>query len=185
MRRRRPPIVPADLQRQVTDALAALARAEVELAGVPADAPLLARRAAHAALTRAFDAADSALRRATAIAQQHSRHEWAIWRHRLTRLDTARQIHLFAERDDPGVLQVGTVRAIDTGMSGPAIGDLLHGASQEPGAPARYGLDLEAVLTGFDRVELAAEQDAVVIALPLRSGQEPSGTLRTLPSVAR
>ena len=185
MRRHRPPIVPADLQRQVTDALAAVARAEAELGGVSAGAPVLARRAAHAALTRAFDAADGALRRATAVAQQHSRHEWAIWRHRLTRLDTARQIHLLAERDDPGVLQLGTVRAIDTGMSGPAIGDLLHGESREPGTPARYGLDLEAVLTGIDRAEPAAEQDAVVIALPLKSGQEPSGTLHALHSVAR
>ncbi len=174
MRRNRPPIVPADLQRQVTAALAAVARAEAQLVCVPLDAPLLARRAAHAALTRAFDAADAALRAATAIAKEHSRREWAIWRHRLTRLDTARQRHLLAERDDPNVLQLGTVRAIDTGMSGPDYGDLLHGESQEPGAPAHYGLDLEALLTGIDRAEPAPEQDAVVIPLPLRSGQERS-----------
>ncbi|HEY0949940.1 hypothetical protein, partial [Nocardioides sp.] len=98
------------------------------------------------------------------LARLGSRREWAQWRHRLARLSTARQRHLLVERDDPGVLPLGTVRAIDTGMSGPAIGDLLHGESREPGAPARYGLDLEAVITG---VATEPEQDAVVIALPL------------------
>lgn len=83
------------------------------------------------------------------------------------------------------MLQLGTVRAIGTGMSGPAIDDLLHGESQEPGTPARYGLDLEAVLIGVDRVEAAAGQDAVVIALPLRSGQRSSSTRHALRSVAR
>ncbi|MBI2242558.1 MAG: hypothetical protein HYU55_00875 [Nocardioides sp.] len=140
------PVVPLDLQRQVTDALAAVARAETRLARVPLGAPLVARRPAHAALTRAFDAADAVLRQATTIAKQHSRHEWALWRHRLSRLDTARQIHLLAETDAPSVLRLGPVRAIDTGMSGPDYGDLLHGESCEPGTPARYGLDLEAVL---------------------------------------
>ncbi len=162
--RRHPPTVPLDLQRRVTTCLAEVAAAEADMAAVPSDAPVLARRAAHAALTRAFDAADEALRRATTLARLESRREWAQWRHRLTRLSTARQRHLLAERDDPGVLPLGTVRAIDTGMSGPAIGDLLHGESREPGAPARYGLDLEAVITG---VPTEPEQDATVIALPL------------------
>jgi len=64
-------------------------------------------------------------------------------------------------------------------MSGPAIGDLLHGESREPGAPARYGLDLEAVITG---APTETEQDAVVIALPLPQ-RRPAGA-RTLRPVS-
>ncbi|MBI2244211.1 MAG: hypothetical protein HYU55_09825 [Nocardioides sp.] len=182
MFRHRPPVVPFELQRQITDALAGVARAEAQLSRVPAGAPLAARRAAHTALTRAFDAADAVLRQATAIAKQHSRHEWAIWRHRLSRLDVARQVHLFAECDDPSVLRLGTVRAIDTGMSGPDYGDLLHGESCEPGTPARYGLDLEAVLAGDDGAD-APEHDAVVIPLPLRPEPQRPSAARALRSV--
>lgn len=186
MFRNRPPVVPTDLQRQIAETLAAIARAEAQLARVPLGAPLAVRRPAHAALTRAFDAADAALRQATTIAKQHSRHEWAIWRNRLGRLDTARQIHLLTERDDPSVLQLGTVRAIDTGMSGPDYGDLLHGESSEPGAPARYGLDLEAVLTADTGVEIEPGQDAAVIPLPLKPEQQRPDVVRALRSaVAR
>jgi hypothetical protein len=185
--RSRTPAVPLDLQQQITEALAGVARAETRLAGVPAGAPLPVRRAAHAALTRAYDAADGVLRQATTIAKQHSRREWALWRHRLSGLGTARQIHLIAECDDPSVLQLGTVRAIDTGMSGPDYGDLLHGESREPGALAEYGLDLEALLIGDEPAAAAPEQDAVVIALPLRSGQQrrPSGRSALRSAVAR
>ncbi|MDI6909557.1 hypothetical protein [Nocardioides sp.] len=167
------PVVPLDLQRQVTDALAAVARAETRLARVPLGAPLVARRPAHAALTRAFDAADAVLRQATTIAKQHSRHEWALWRHRLSRLDTARQIHLLAETDDPSVLRLGTVRAIDTGMSGPDYGDLLHGESCEPGTPARYGLDLEAVLA-TDGVAAEPAAAPAVLHRTLRGAVPPA-----------
>jgi hypothetical protein len=40
------------------------------------------------------------------------------------------------------------VRAIDTGMSGPAIGDLQHGECSPSGTPAAYGVDVEAILLG-------------------------------------
>lgn len=57
---------------------------------------------------------------------------------------------------EPGLAAFGlcTVQALDTGLSGPFIGELRHGASVEPGTPASYGLDLEAVLArGYQRVE--------------------------------
>ena len=68
MFRHRHPVVPFELQRQITEALAGVARAEAQLSRVPLGAPLAARRAAHAALTRAFVAGDAVLRQATAIA---------------------------------------------------------------------------------------------------------------------
>lgn len=179
------PVVPSELQHQITEALAAVARAETRLARVPLGAPLAARRTAHAALTRAFDAADAVLRQATTIAKQHSRREWALWRHRLSRLDVARQIHLLSESDDPSVLQLGTVRAIDTGMSGPDYGDLLHGESAAPGTPARYGLDLEAVLNGTDGVPAEPERTAMVIALPVKPTQRRPAAARAMRAVAR
>lgn len=57
---------------------------------------------------------------------------------------------------EPGLAAfgLGTVQALDTGLSGPFIGELRHGASVEPGTPASYGLDLEAVLArGHQRAE--------------------------------
>lgn len=147
MRRRRRPVVPQEPSDQIGEALAAVDDARAGLARAVADrAPLRERRQAHAGVTHAFDAADSLLRQATTLAKQRSYRDWSLWRHRLSSLDTARQIHLFAELDDSGLLPIGSVRAIDTGMSGPDIGDLQHGRSRPPGAPPTYGLDLEALL---------------------------------------
>jgi hypothetical protein len=109
-------------------------------------APLNLRRAASTELRRSFDAADACLREATIIAKARSRHDWAHWRKRLSDLDTRRQIHLIAELDAENILRTDSIRAIDTGMSGPDIGDMQHGDSKPPGSPATYGLDIEAIL---------------------------------------
>ena len=146
-RKRKELAIPPELVERTREALAEVDRTRERLDRVLAGTPSRPeRRAAHAELRHAFTRADELLREATRIAKHHSRSEWMQWRHRLSRLDTARQIHLFAERDDCGVLPICSVRAIDTGMSGPDIGDLQHGHSREPGAPATYGLDLERVL---------------------------------------
>lgn len=127
--------------------------ARADLTCVVADrAPLRDRREAHARLRHAFDDADALLRQATATAKPHSYREWSLWRHRLSSLDIARQVHLFAEQDDSGLLPIGSVRTIDTGMSGPDIGDLQHGQSRAPGTLPTYGLDLEALLTATGRL---------------------------------
>jgi hypothetical protein len=142
------PVVPEVLVGQISDALAAVDEARAELARVvAAGAPLRDRRAAYASLGHAFDEADALLREAVALARQRSYRVWGLWRHRLSSLDTARQVHLFAGQDDVGLLPLGSVRAIDTGMSGPDIGDLQHGMSRAPGSPPTYGLDVEALLT--------------------------------------
>ena len=147
MSRRRQPVVPAVLVEQAEEALAAVDAARTELRRVIAErAPLGERREAHAKVRHAFEAADARLRQATALARQRSYRDWSLWRHRLSSLDTAHQVHLLAEQDDSGVLPVGSVRAVDTGMSGPDLGDLQHGRSRAPGTPPAYGLDLEALL---------------------------------------
>jgi hypothetical protein len=147
MSRRRQPAVPALLVGQIEEALSVLDGARAELAHVIAErAPLRERREAHARVRHSFDAADALLRQATALAKQRSYWDWSLWRHRLSSLDNARQIHLFAEQDDFGVLPTGSVRAVDTGMSGPDRGDLQHGRSRAPGTPPAYGLDVEALL---------------------------------------
>ena len=104
------------------------------------------RRAMHRRLREAYLAADAVLRAATAEAKSRSRHQWMHVRSRLSALDTARQQHLMAERDELPALPVGSVRAVDTGMLAPAYGSHLHGRSSEPGTPAGYGLDVEAAL---------------------------------------
>ncbi|HET7069284.1 MAG TPA: hypothetical protein VFI40_00540 [Nocardioides sp.] len=147
MSRRRQPVVPVLLVDQIEEALSAVDGARAELAHVIAErAPLRERREAHARVRHSFDAADALLRQATGLAKQRSYWDWSLWRHRLSSLDTARQIHLFAEQDDFGVLPIGSVRAIDTGMSGPDLGDLQHGKSRASGTLPAYGLDLEALL---------------------------------------
>lgn len=147
MRRRRRPVVPQQLFDQISEALAALDVARADLAGVLADrAPLRERRHAHARVTHAFDDADALLRQATTLAKERSYRDWSVWRHRLSSLDHARQAHLFAESDDSGLRPIGNIRAIDTGMSGPDIGELQHGQSRPPGTPPRYGVDFEALL---------------------------------------
>ena len=95
--------------------------------------------------------------RAVASGNRHgqatlSYREWSLWRHRLSSLGIARQVHLFAEQDDSGLLPIGSVRTIDTGMSGPDIGDLQHGHSRAPGTLPTFGLDLEALLTATGRL---------------------------------
>lgn len=148
MRRRHNTPVPDELTGRIAHALARVEEARARLARVAATGtPLPVRRSAHAELRAAYESADSLLRQAVRCAGQHSYPEWSQWRTRLSRLDAARQAQLFAEADDLGVLGVGAIRATDTGMSGPAIGDLLHGDSCAPGAPARYGLDVEALLS--------------------------------------
>jgi len=109
-------------------------------------APLNLRRAASAELRHSFDAADACLREATVVAKERSRHDWAHWRRRLSDLDAQRQIHLIAEMDAGVILRTNSIRAIDTGMSGPDIGEMQHGDSKPPGSPATYGLDVEAIL---------------------------------------
>lgn len=144
---RRQPVVPEALLGQIDTALAAVDDARAELARViTSRAPLQARRDAHVNLRHAFDDADALLRQATTLARQRSYGDWSQWRHRLSRLDTARQVHLLAEQDDPGVLPLGCTRALDTGMSGPDIGDMQHGQSRAPGALPTYGLDIEGLL---------------------------------------
>ncbi len=149
MRQRRRPVVPQPLVDRIDEAMTTLDGAQAVLARALADrAPLRERRRAHAEVTHAFDGADALLRQATTLTKQHTYREWSQWRHRLSSLDTARQIHLLAARDESGVLPTGSVRAVDTGMSGPDIGDLQHGESRPPGARATYGLDLEPIFLG-------------------------------------
>ncbi len=171
-RRSRQPAVPPALAAQTDTAVATVRTALADLdRATQHGAPLLERRAAHRELEAAFDAADALLRRATTLARQSSYREWSQWRHRLSQLGTARNLHRFAEQDDMGVLRVGSVRAIDTGMSGPDYGDLLHGESRAPGTPPTYGLDLDAVLTAAPTAVTAPldqgpRRDAVVLPLP-------------------
>ena len=147
-RRQPQPVVPTELTHRIDEAEAVVEAARAELVRVVTDqAPLVARRAAHADLRHAFDTADALLRQATAIARQHSYAEWRPWRHRLSTLGTARQVYLLAERDDRSLLRICSVQAIDTGMSGPDIGELQHGESRPSGTAPAYGLDLEALLT--------------------------------------
>lgn len=151
MKRRKQPMVPSILIDQIDEALTVLDGARAELrCVVAARAQLRDRREAHARVTHAFDEADALLRQAVAIAKQRSYRDWSLWRQRLSSLDTARQIHLLTEQDEPGLRPSGSVRAIDTGMSGPDIGELQHGQSRAPGSLPTYGLDLEALLTATD-----------------------------------
>lgn len=80
------------------------------------------------------------------VAKHRSRRDWAQWRTRLSDLDTRRQIHLIAELDADSLLRTNSVRAIDTGMSGPDLGEMQHGDSMPLGSPATYGMDVEALL---------------------------------------
>ena len=147
MSRPRRPSVSNALAERIDEAVAAVDNARVELARAVADRVVLRElRQAHARVTHAYDEADALLREATALAKPRSYGEWSLWRRRLSSLDTARQGHLFAELDTSGVMPSGTIRAIDTGMSGPDIGELQHGRSRPPGTPPTYGLDLEGVL---------------------------------------
>ncbi|MGH3414612.1 MAG: hypothetical protein ACRDPH_16165 [Marmoricola sp.] len=152
----RGPVGPA-LVRRIETALADLDTARAELAATTTMPSTVAeRRAAHLRVRRAFDLADSLLRQASEQAACAGSYragaymEWSRWRHRLSQLDVARQAHLFAELDDPCVAELGWVRAVDTGMGGPAIGEMQHGDSKPPGTPARYGLDMDEVHAAMD-----------------------------------
>jgi hypothetical protein len=131
-----------------------------------------ARHQAHADLRDAYQTADDRLREITTALRrrgQRSFVEWSRWRARLSTLDSERQVHLFDETDDHTLRPLGSIQAVDTGMSGPAIGELQHGDSVPPGTPARYGLDMDALMS--DPLALT-QRDAVtppaaeVIALP-------------------
>lgn len=162
MFRRKKSPVPAPLVAEIEEALVRVDRARAHLDRM-ADAALVERRQAHVALGAAFVTADSLLREATALGRQHSYEEWMRWRHRLSSLGTARQRHLFESADDHGVLPLGCIQAVDTGMSGPSIGDLMHARSREPGAAAAYGVDFEAIL-------LAPPEPRFTPATPARQG---------------
>lgn len=148
MRRlRRGPQVTDELAQRVGDALDAVDAAERVVAETHREgARLEVRRAAHAKLRAAFDAADAALREATAVAKQHSYRGWTEWRKRLSDLDVRKQVNLLTEQDLPGILPDNSIRVVDTGMSGPAIGDLQYGESMPPGSTATYGVDFESIL---------------------------------------
>jgi hypothetical protein len=147
---------------------AALAAAEARGAG------LEERRVLRAGLRVAYEEADRLLREATRRASRAPRGRgsylrWSRWRHRLSTLDLAMQKQLFAEADDSGCLGLGSVRAVDTGMSGPDVGDLLHGQSMPTGAPARYGLDPDAVIAGRPQAPRTRAEQPVAPASPLPS----------------
>jgi hypothetical protein len=136
-----------ELDAELAPWLAEIAAARAALqARTGDDVTLDERRRAHRRLRLAYLDADAVLRTATRAAKTRSRHEWMLLRTRLSALDTARQLQLMAERDETSVPVIGSVRAVDYGMSGPAIGDHLHGRSKDPGTPARYGVDVEAAL---------------------------------------
>ena len=159
MRRRRKVPVPEGLVADIETALDRVREAEAALKDVIAHhGSRLERQRRHGELRVAYLAADSLLREAARLAKSHSYRAWSHWRHQLSQLDLARQIHLSHEQDDSGVLGLGDVRAVDTGMSGPAIGDLLHGRSRPPGTTPRYGLDMEAVLAATDGVRPARQR---------------------------
>lgn len=165
------PVVPAALVADIEVALARVDEARERLdRALRADADLLVRRRAHAEVRNAFTAADAPLREATRLARAHSHREWSRWRHRLSTLDVARQQHLFAEADDSAAVMIASVRVVDTGMSGPAIGEFQHGECSPPGKRATYGLDLEAALLALDDPDpapaSAAGEPAEVVALP-------------------
>ncbi len=145
--RQRKTSVPVELVERIDHALATVDAARERCHEVErADADLSVRRAASRDLRLAYDAAERLLREATRLAKADGYHRWRPWRHRLSVLTTARANHLLAEHDEIGLLPWGSVRAVDTGMSGPDVGDLLHGRSRAPGSPAEYGVDVATAL---------------------------------------
>lgn len=151
--------VPASLAREIDEALARVDAARERAREAAARGVALAwRRQADAALDLAYRDADRLLRQATELARQHSRHSWSQWRSRLSALDLRRQEQLFAVADRPALLRLGSIRAVDSGMTKPLIGEMAHGASKPAGSPARYGLDLEEVLRRTDALPSVAQQ---------------------------
>lgn len=154
---RRP--VPAELVTRIDEALQKVdsARDRARMAACRG-AALAWRREADAALDHAYLEADRLLREATRLARAHSYHAWMEWRSMLSWLDQRHQEQLFAVADRPAMLRLGSVRAVDSGMTKPLIGEMAHGASKPAGAPAEYGLDLEAVLKATDALPSPEEQ---------------------------
>lgn len=152
--------VPAELVARIREALADLdlARAHARQAAGSSGVALAWRREADAALERAYQRADALLREATRRARLRSFFAWSQWRSQLSWLDQQRQAHLFAVADRPAMLRLGSIRAIDSGMTRPLIGEMPHGASKPPGTPSRYGIDLEQVLRDTDALPGVAEQ---------------------------
>lgn len=148
--------VPETLVTQVETARAGLEAARAELAAVlDAGAPVPDRRAAYRRVTRAYEALEAPLRQAARATKGAPYGNgwyrgWRRWRHELSTVSAARVRHLFAISNDEAVLAPGSVRALDTGMSGPSVGDMLHGASVAPGTPAGYGVDIAHVGSGAD-----------------------------------
>lgn len=157
--KRRDP-VPAELVARIREALADLdeARAHVRRSAGSSGVALAWRREADAALERAYQRADALLREATRRARLHSFFAWSQWRSQLSWLDQQRQAHLFEVADRPAMLRLGSLRAIDSGMTKPLIGEMPHGASKPAGAPARYGIDLEQLLRDTDALPSVEEQ---------------------------
>lgn len=186
MRRSRQPVVSELLVGRIDEALTVVDAAGAALAAATAArAPLAERREAHRRLTHAFDHADALLREATALARQRSYREWSLWRERLSSLDTARQIHLLAEQDEPGLRPSGSVRAIDTGMSGPDIGELQHGESRPPGSVTTYGVDVEALLTapeGARGTAVTHRTESRIAPLDRQPALEPTSAVASAPS---
>lgn len=134
------------LVKRIEAALAEVDESRTRLAEVVADgAPYLQRREAYARVGVAFEVADRLLREVARAARPGPYRVWRQWRHRLSQLDMAKQVHLFAQ-SDAQVLGLGSIRAVDTGMLGPAVGDFLHGECSPHGTPARYGIDLDTAL---------------------------------------
>ena len=170
------PAVPPVLVDQIQEALERVDRSGGALdTALGEGAPLAVRRRTRARLRLDLEAADGLLRRSAGLARRRSYVEWSTWRHRLSRLDTVRQALLLADHDDLGVIPPGSVRAVDTGMSGPAIGDLLHGRSRPAGAAARYGLDMDEVLS--------VSREAAVPAATTPEPTGPAAVVVPLPTV--
>lgn len=178
------PGVTEDLVARVDEALVRVERCRAELdILVRLEAPLPVRQTAYHHLELAFDAADGLFREATRVARARSFSEWSQWRRRLSRLDRSRQENLFAGSDALSVLAQGEVRAVDTGMSGPSIGEMQHGESR-PGGTTTYGLDMGVVLGGraepaepvsTDRPEHApSDPHASVVAVSRRPATGPA-----------
>lgn len=151
MWRRRNRGVPEQLVQQIDEALGAVDAASGRLSSTrAAGASIGERQRAHRELRAAFAAADTLLRQAVAAARGEKFPVRSYWRERLSRLDAARQQQLFAEQDDFGVLSVGSIQMVDYGMTGPDLGDPLHGSAVPRGTPARIGVDMTAALSFMD-----------------------------------
>ena len=152
--------VPDELVAEVRQALADVdtAREQAARAAGSSGVALAWRREAEAAVERAYQRADVLLREATRRARLHSYFAWSQWRSELSWFDQQRQARQLAVADRPAMLRLGSVRAIDTGMGKPHIGEMAHGESKPAGTPPRYGIDLEQVLHDTDALPGVAEQ---------------------------